>query len=141
MRKLYFIILVIASTFLVGCKETHDYVYMHESNQISSVDIVYTEIFANEIQITVLKEIDQSDIENIISKINAIKFNKYLYVDQASIYDKKAIRITYMNDDYEIITYDAQEIFFDTDQSSRLGRFYCLKTEFDEILSFYVEIE
>lgn len=138
MRKvIYTCIILSMSLLLYGCRETHTYEYLYDQEKISKIEIIYVELFQDELNILVIKDIE--DTELLMNRLNDIEFGKYLYVDQPTIYDKYAILITYDTDDFEVITYDAQEVFFSVDNTSRQSRFYCDIETFQALLNLYDE--
>lgn len=132
------LIMILSLIVLSGCKQTYSYVYMHDRNDIKSIDIVIAEEGKDAPIITYVTAIDENEYDQFIDELNDIEFQKYLYDEHPSIYDKQAILITYSNDDYEIITYNAQSVFFHTDLSSEPRRFYTDKETFDNWLMSYV---
>ncbi len=138
MKKISVIIIIsITIMLLSSCVETHQYEYLYDETRIETIDIVYVEMDQDDLDITLIMSID--DMSEFIHEFNQIEFQKYLYVDQPTIYQKISIMITYDTNDIEIITYDAQEVFFDIDQTSRQGRFYCSKEVFEAFLQLYDE--
>lgn len=131
------ILLICVLTVLISCKETHTYEYLYDKEKIVSIKIVYSEYVFDDLEITILNEIE--DIDGFIGNLNDIEFQKYIYVDQPTIDDKIGVMIIYQSDDYEIITYNAQEVFFAIDDTSRQGRFYCSKEDFQALLNIYDE--
>ena len=131
------IILIMTITFLSSCRQTYTYEFLYDQDRITSIDIIYAKMNQNELDIEHLKNI--SDIDDFMYDFIALEFQKYLYVDQPTIYQKIGVMITYDTDDFEIITYDAQEVFFSIDQTSRISRFYIEKTDFEAFLQIYDE--
>lgn len=131
------IILMMAITILSSCRQTYTYEFLYDQDRITSIDIIYVEMNQDELDIDYLKSI--ADKESFMQDFKALEFQKYLYVDQPRIYQKIGVMITYDTDDFEIITYDAQEVFFSIDQTSRISRFYMDKTDFEAFLQIYDE--
>lgn len=139
MKKILTIcVMILIITTMNGCMETHQYVYMHGQEDIEFIDIVVAEEGSDSPIITILKSIKIDDHEQFIDELNQIEFQKYLYDEHPTIYDKQAVMITYKNGDYEIITYDVQTVFFSVDNTSEDRRFYTLKEVFDDWLMPYM---
>jgi hypothetical protein len=139
MKKIANIIIIIALIlFLSSCNQTYEYVYMHDQDDIITIDIISAEEGTVEPIITYIASIDESMHDAFIEELNQIEFQKYLYDEHPSIYNKQAIMITYLNGDYEIITYDAQMVFFHTDNSSEPRRFYTNQEDFEQLLMSYM---
>ena len=135
-KKISFMIVSIMLLIcLSSCRQTYTYEFLYDEDSISSIDIVYITSDENELNLEYLKQISDHDL--FMQDFKALKFQKYLYVDQPTIYGKVGVKITYETDDYEIITYDAQEVFFAVDQTSRISRFYIEKDDFEKFLELY----
>lgn len=137
-RYIIGLIIILSLFVLSGCKQTYSYVYMHDRSDIESIDIVIAEEGNDAPNITYITVIDEDKFDQFIDELNEIEFQKYLYDEHPTIYDKQAIMITYSNDDYEIITHNAQSVFFHTDLSSEPRRFYTDKEIFDNWLMSYL---
>ena len=131
-------IIMILTLFLSSCKQTYAYVYMHDQDDMIAIDIIAAEQGTLEPVINHISEIEQSMFDSFIDELNQIEFQKYIYDEYPTIYDKQAIMITYSNGDYEIITYDAQMVFFQSDHTSEPRRFYTDQEDFEQWLMSYI---
>lgn len=135
MRLLLLLTILIA---LFGCNQTSSYVYMHDQNDIESIDIIFVEEDNGVPVVTIVKSVDSKDFDEFIEELNQIKFQENLDDDYPTIYDKQAVMITYKNDDYEIITYDVQRIFYSVSGTYENRGFNTSKEIFDEWLMPYI---
>ena len=132
MKKLFLLFLSsVIAVMSIGCmKKT--FPFHQEVAEITSVEIVEAQ---SSKEFTVKCSVSSDEIDDFIVKLQKIKFGKSIG-DPISIHGN-AIKITYANDDYEIITHFASE-YVENDVAYLLF-VYCDEEEFNDLISKYLD--
>lgn len=102
-------------------------------DEIASIEIVSAE---NSLEYTVTKTLSEKEKNEFIEKFQAIRFDSYLIGDPMSV-NGNAVKITYLNGDYEMICYYWAEYVKNGEVYS--VRNSCDEKEFNELLNSFLE--
>lgn len=135
MKKIVIALVVslFASVIFTGCRNEKTYTFKQPNNKIVNIEIVEAESSLEYFVIKTLSEIEQEDF---LEQFESIKFSTYLFGDPLSVHGN-AVKITYQNDDYEIICYSWAE-YVKNGKVYFIKRF-CDKEVFDELLDSFLE--
>lgn len=142
MKKIAFIlILLVLFIASVGCQVKSNYVFIHSESEISKIEIGKVELVrdADEYLVNVKseKELYSEDIINLLVDFKKITCYKRV-TDPGSIRSNEtAIKITYSNGDFEIISKDSQASFIG-ESYKYSGFYYFERDEFIELLNKYL---
>ena len=128
--SLVLVLCVLITFFLTSCFPAKPYSFYQSEDQISSIEIVYSE---NELNHRVIKTLSEKEKEEFLIKFQRIKFRKFL--GDPSIVNGYAIKINYRNGGYEVIcSFSAEYV---ENGRVRYGLRSCDKEEFTELISFF----
>ena len=137
-RLTVFILFVGCITILSGCSFGVEYEFLHTTEEITSIEIV--KLLEPEIENTGFKEEVLLSVDNIdvfIEKFTEIQC-KVNYGEPSSMsVNTIAIRITYVNGDYELIDCAAQYNIFADRPGWQYGYYFFDKQSFKELIQQY----
>ena len=143
MKKITFIlILLVLFTFSSGCQVKSNYVFIHSESEISKIEIGKVELIKNVneylVNVKSEKELFSEDIKKLLVDFKKITCYKRV-TDPGSIRSNAAaIKITYSNGDFEIISKDSQASFM-SGSYKYSGFYYFERDEFIELLDKYLK--
>lgn len=99
MKKLLLFCYILAVMLLLyGCGEKK-YEFKRPVDKIENIEIVSAE---SSLEFTVIKTLSETEKNDFIKKFQAIKFYSYYIGDPMSVHGN-SVKITYQNEDYEMI--------------------------------------
>ena len=141
----FFILLMI---FMTGCEQKVDYVFLDNSEKIEKIEIVEVgemEYIGNKLssslqpEIIVVKELSKDNISSFLKDFNELECYKYLTDPGYLFPGSEAIKISYLNGDYELINVEAQGRF-KNNKYIGTGRFYFDDEPFNELIDKYANL-
>lgn len=128
--SIFLVLLVLAS--LSACR-AKPYSFKESTDDIDTIEIVWAE---NILEYTVKKELSETEKADFLEQFLTIPFQPYIYGDPMSVHGD-AVKITYLNGDYEIICHHWAEYMKD-------GSVYSVRKNadddaFDELLEKFLE--
>lgn len=133
MKKYLFVGLILFVLFSITSCNGKTYVLKNPVDEIASIEIVSAE---NSLEYTVTKTLSEKEKNEFIEKFQAIRFDSYLIGDPMSV-NGNAVKITYLNGDYEMICYYWAEYVKNGEAYS--VRNSCDEKEFNELLNSFLE--
>ena len=143
MKRIRLMLIVVLLFILFGCHKIVEYHFLQSEENIARIEIVRIE---NDDNIPILKsdpfvhvllvEIPQDKIDDFIGDFTHLLCYEY-FSDPGSIFpNDMAIKITYNNDDYELISEDAQATF-QKNKFKGYGYYYFDHDDFIQLLAKY----
>ena len=131
MRKIVIILVIFSILTFIGCGQT-SYIFNNSLSEIKEIEIVDAE---NSLDFTVIKVLSDEEMGDFLEKFKKIKFNTY-YIGDPMAVNGISVKITYNNNDYEMICHYWSE--YVKDGEIYFVRQSCDEIEFIELLNNYL---
>ena len=138
MKKISLLLMVIClALVLLSCAKPHQFKFEERQNEIEKIEIVFNPQYEPQ---ELIKTLNSEEKDLLLSELAKIEFKKG-FGDQSSLLGY-CIKITFTNQEFKMIGQEGNNLnTYDTNRVNFIGWWFCDKTEWNALISRFVNVE